>query len=167
MLHIYCGDGKGKTTAACGLALRGAGAGLKVLFAQFFKDGSSSEITLLRQCGVQVMTADEFPGWLCRMSETERAEAVALYQRFFADVLKKAENYQMLILDEAALALRCGAADEGVLLAFIAEHPEMEVVLTGRGPSETLLAAADYVTEMKKIRHPFDKGTTARLGVEF
>ena len=55
MVHIYCGDGKGKTTAACGLALRGAGSGMKVLFAQFFKDGSSSEIGLLRQCGVQVM----------------------------------------------------------------------------------------------------------------
>ena len=167
MVHIYCGDGKGKTTAACGLALRGAGSGMKVLFAQFFKDGSSSEIGLLWQCGVQVMAVRESFGWMGRLTEAERAKAIAVYRHFFDEVLQEAAGYQMLVLDEAALALRYGAADEAELLAFIGSHPGMEIVLTGRGPSEKLLAAADYVTEMKKIRHPFDQGITARPGVEY
>ena len=167
MTHIYCGDGKGKTTAACGLALRAAGSGMKVLFVQFFKDGSSSEITMLQQAGIRTMASEKTFRWVTQLSKEEQERARADCLQFFNGVLKEAPAYQMLVLDEVISACSSRAADEEALLAFIEAHPEMEIVLTGRGPSEGMLAAGDYITEMKKVRHPFDQGVYARKGIEY
>ena len=124
LVHIYCGDGKGKTTAAVGLAVRAKGAGKKVLFVQFFKDGTSSEVAVLRDdLGIDV--------------------------RFIS-----AANF--------------GIVPEQEILDFIACRPEgLEIVMTGRDPSPALCGAADYITEMNKLRHPYDEGVMGRKGIEF
>ena len=169
LIHIYCGDGKGKTTAAVGLTLRSAGAGNRVVFTQFFKDGSSSEISLLRQIpGISVLHADTVGGfWKCMTTE-QQAQASRDYTELFHIACERAKNMDLLVLDEVISACNHGTVPEEALLEFLQNKPEnLEVVLTGRNPSEALLAQADYVTEMKKIKHPFDHGVLARKGIEY
>ena len=169
LVHIYCGDGKGKTTAATGLAVRAAGAGKKVLFAQFLKQDTSSEIAALRRFGnVTVRHCSDVTGWVRDMTAGEREQAATVYDRFFAELAREAENYDLLVLDEAVVACGYGMLREPEILRFLDQRPEsLEVVLTGRGPSEALLDRADYVTEMKKIKHPYDAGIRARAGIEY
>ena len=169
LIHLYCGDGKGKSTAAVGLAVRAAGAGKKGLFLQFFKDGSSSEIPMLRSLpGIELLLCTRHFGRFRNMSEEERAEAREAYGALFDEACRKAAEVDLLVLDEAVSACGHGIIPEEKLLAFLREKPqELEVVLTGREPSEGLYAAADYITRMQKLRHPFDVGIPARLGIEF
>ena len=168
-VHIYCGDGKGKTTASVGLAVRAAGAGKKVLFSQFFKDGSSSEIHVLRS--IPNITVDLCPvtyGFYKFMDEEKRAAARRDYRALLTRLLEQAPAMDLLILDEIISTCNHGVVEEAVLLDFLAHKPEaLEVVLTGRNPSETLQSAADYISEMKKVKHPFDQGIPARKGIEF
>ncbi len=169
MIHIYCGDGKGKTTAAMGLALRAAGSGKKVLLLQFFKDGNSSEFRSLEQVkGIEVIPQTKSVGFIWTLSEQEKAEARTYYTALLEQALSQAADFDLLVLDEAMSALSTGMIDEGRLLAFLDGKPgELEVVLTGRDPSQAMVDRADYVTEMRKIKHPFDRGTAARRGIEF
>ena len=169
LIHLYCGDGKGKSTAAAGLSLRAAGAGKRVLFLQFFKDGSSSEITLLKQIpGVEVLVCPRHFGRFRNMSEEQKAEAREAYGALFDEACGKAQDADLLVLDEAVSACGHSVIPEEKLLTFLRDKPEeLEVVLTGRDPSEGLYAAADYITRMEKLRHPFDVGIPARLGIEF
>lgn len=169
LVHIYCGDGKGKTTAAVGLAVRAAGAGKNVVFTQFFKDGSSSEIGVLRGIrNIRVMHCRTVPGFWRRMDDAQRAKASADYTRLFADAVEAAKDADLLILDEILSACNHGAVAEDLLTDFLRGKPEtLEVVLTGRNPSAALLDRADYVTEMRKCRHPYDRGIPARKGIEF
>lgn len=169
MIHIYCGDGKGKTTAAVGLAVRAAGAGKKVVFTQFFKDGSSSEIKSL-QCleNIRVMHCVTVRGFFRRMNEAEKARASEDYTRLFREVQAAAEHADLLVLDEIVSACNHGTVAETAVMDFLKGKPEtLEVVLTGRNPSAELLEMADYITEMRKIKHPYDRGITARKGIEF
>ena len=160
MIHIYCGDGKGKTTAAMGLAARMAGRGKNVLIGQFFKDGSSGEIQALKTLpGIQTLHCHTVPGLFARMTEDQRAQAKTDYTAYLLD---------LLVLDEAISALNRGIIPEEPLLSYLQTQGQtQEIVLTGRNPKEELLALADYVTEMVKRKHPFDRGVKARRGVEF
>ena len=169
LMHIYCGEGKGKTTAAMGLALRAAGAGKRVLVLQFFKDGSSSEIGVLSSLpGVDVVEQKRRFGFFWTLSDQEKAQAREYYTALLEEVMAKSGAYDLLVLDEAMSACAHGVIDEGEVLAFLGEKPEkLEVVLTGRDPSQAMQDAADYITEMRKIKHPFDRGIGARKGVEF
>lgn len=169
LIHIYCGDGKGKTTAAAGLSVRAAGAGRKVLFVQFFKDGTSSEIEALRRLGIDIRVVGENFGFVWNMDEEEAARARRAYTGLLTDAERQSrDGYGLLVLDEIISAVNCGMVPEQELLDFIACRPEgLELVLTGRDPSKALLEAADYVTEMKKIRHPFDEGIMGRKGIEY
>lgn len=169
LVHIYCGEGKGKTTAAVGLAVRAAGAGKQVVFTQFFKDGSSSEIAVLRQIPhIRVMHCRTVPGFWRRMDDAQKARAAADYSRLFAEVREAAEDADLLILDEIVSACNHGAVPENAVTDFLLEKPEkLEVVLTGRSPSRAMLELADYVTEMRKEKHPFDRGIPGRRGIEF
>lgn len=169
LIHLYCGDGKGKTTAAVGLAVRAAGAGLPVVFTQFFKNGSSSEIRSLRRLElVQTVHCQTVPGRFARMSEEQRRQAAADYRALLDKVLLMAQDARLLVLDEVVSACNHGILEEDRLVRFLRGKPAgLEVVLTGRNPSEQLLGLADYVTEMKKIRHPYDRGIGARAGIEF
>lgn len=169
MIHIYCGDGKGKTTAAVGLAVRMAGFGGKVLLGQFFKDGSSSEIASLRSLtNITVRHCRTIPGRFVRLTPEQRIQVSADYTNYLTELLDNSVKYDMLILDEVVSACNHGTVPEGQLIDFLKKLPEgMEVVLTGRNPSPSLLELADYVTEMRKLRHPFDNGVPAREGIEF
>jgi cob(I)alamin adenosyltransferase len=168
LVHIYCGDGKGKTTAAVGLAMRCVGAGGRVLFFQFLKGNTSSERNVIEKLGnIDVVSGIDNMKFVWTMTEDEKAETARRYREIFSELKKKAEAYDMLILDEVIPALKYDFISEGELIDFIASKPKnTELVLTGRNPSERLVGLADYVTEMKKIKHPFDRGVNARNGVE-
>ena len=169
MIHLYYGDGKGKTTAAIGLAVRAAGAGMRVLFAQFFKDGSSSEITALSSLpGVETVHPGLHYGRWRSMNDGQRAEIGESYRAMFAEIASRAEDFDLVVLDEAVSAYGYGVLDRAAVTDFLrAEGQNREIVLTGRGPAPELLEIADYATEMRKEKHPFDSGITARRGVEY
>mgnify|MGYP000632811575 CR=1 FL=1 len=170
LIHLYFGDGKGKTTAAVGLSVRAAGAGKRVLFAQFLKDGSSSELNVLRALqNVEVACCEQNFGFFKSMDGQTKAAARLAYTALLEETLQKsADGVALLVLDEAVAACNHGLIEEARLLDFLHHKPEdLEVVLTGRDPSQRLLDAADYVTEMRKCKHPFERGIAARRGVEF
>ncbi len=170
LIHIYCGDGKGKTTAATGLAVRAAGAKKKVVFAQFMKDGSSSEIGMLKELrGVEIFVCSTCYGFFQNMDEEQKVVACRSYSELFERVKERVqEGVDLLLLDEAMAACKCSAIKEAELIEFLKGKPEeLEVVLTGRGPSQEIIELADYVTEMKKVKHPYDGGVKARYGIEF
>lgn len=169
LVHIYCGDGKGKTTAAMGLALRAAGSGKRVLVLQFLKDGTSSEFSSLRHVpGIETVPQTRTFGFSWTLSDGEKVQAKDYYSGLLEDAFRRGGDFDLLVLDEVLGACSAGMAEEPRLLALLAGKPDgLEVVLTGRGPSQTLLDMADYVTEMKKIKHPYDRGVSARKGIEY
>ena len=169
MVHLYCGDGKGKTTAAMGLSVRMAGAGQRVLIAQFFKDGSSSEMSALKMLPtVALRHCRTVPGRYARLTPEQRQQARRDYTGFLRSVLAEAVEYDLLVLDEVVSACDRGIVPEEELVEFLRrEREQREIVLTGRDPSAAMQEQADYITEMKKLRHPFDEGVPARYGVEY
>ena len=170
MIHVYCGDGKGKTTAAMGLALRAAGSGKRVVILQFSKDGKSSEFASLRQVsGIEVIPQTKIFGFAWKLSPEEKTEAAEYYSALLEKAFAAAEtDCGLLVLDEAMSACANGFIQEARLLELLRQRPEeLEVVLTGRGPSEQMLETADYVTEMCKRKHPFEQGVPARQGIEY
>lgn len=170
MVHIYEGDGKGKTTAAVGLAVRCAGNEKKVLFTQFLKDGSSGELKMLKQMKpITVFSAAEKFGFTFRMTEEQKQKAAAYYTGYFHRITEKIqeENFTLLILDEIIDACNSGMVKEEELCSFLETRPtELEVVLTGRNPSKRLAEFGDYHSKIQKIRHPFDWGVGCRYGIE-
>jgi cob(I)alamin adenosyltransferase len=170
LIHIYEGDGKGKTTAAIGLSIRCAGNGGKVIFTQFLKDNKSSELNILTAIShIDVVPSDEFFGFYSKMSEETKGRAKAVYSALLETVIKKAskEEYQMLVLDEAIAAYNFKLINQTMLLEFLKNKPnQLEVVMTGRSPAEELVELADYVSRINKIKHPYDKGIKARVGIE-
>lgn len=165
MLHIYYGDGKGKTTAAMGLALRALGHGKNVVILQFLKDGSSGEIALLRRAGAAVLACPNAK-FTWQMTDAEKHDARASNDAALQQVLAGA--FDLLVLDEACAALRAGLVDEALLQAAAARgKADAEVVMTGRGPADWMTAQADYATEMRAVKHPYTQGVPAREGVEY
>ena len=169
LIHLYCGDGKGKTTAAVGLAVRASGAGKRVIFTQFFKDGSSSEVEVLKTLpGIQTIHADTVRRFYHAMTPEQREQAREDYTALFRQVTDAAKEADLLILDEIVSACNRGVVPEGLVADFLRSKPaQLEVVLTGREPSPAFVELADYITEMRKLRHPFDRGVAARKGVEY
>ena len=239
LVHIYCGDGKGKTTAALGLALRAAGNGIPVVIARFLKNDGAGEVGILENVpGVYLFHCERQFGFTWTMSEEQKAEAgeyfTGLFERAWemgcktaredvegagkADGCMAGENWgsdsvsdgssrrdtgvcdtgasisespvsgapvsgspasapltsppceirALLVLDEIMAAVNSGFVANERLLAALDHRPDgLEVVLTGRGPSEELLSRADYVTEMRAVKHPYEKGVGARKGVEY
>ena len=165
MLHLYWGNGKGKTTAAMGLALRALGHGRRGVIVQFLKDGTSGEIAPLRAAGAAVYACPNAKfTWL--MDEADKAAAREASARALGRAL--AEPFDLLVLDEACAALKSGILDEALLRRAVAFAKNgREVVLTGRDPAPWLQDAADYSTEMRAHRHPYADGVAAREGVEY
>ncbi len=169
-IHIYCGDGKGKTTAAMGLALRAAGSGRPVVLAQFLKDGTSSELNILRQLPkVRVVVCEEQFGFFWNMKKEQREAAAKAYRELFERAVREAQNGAfLLVMDELIAAYNHELVDRERVLAFLRGKPEgQEIVLTGREPAPELLDLADYVSEIRKRKHPFEQGIAAREGIEF
>ena len=166
LVHHYWGAGKGKTTAAMGLALRALGTGRRVAVVQFLKGRDSGEIPLLEGLGAQVFRGKAGTKFSFQMTGAEKAETRALQTDHLRRAL--ALDAELLVLDEACAAWQTDLIDRDLLRAAVLDRPEgREVVLTGREPPEWMREAADYVTEMRCHRHPFEQGVPARRGVEF
>ncbi len=170
LIHIYCGDGKGKTTAAMGLTLRALGSGMKVVLTQFMKGDYSGEIKILRELpNIQLVFCEKHFGFVWNMTEEEKLQAKQAYMRQFEKVVKLAieSDADMLVMDEFMSCYGYGFIDNEKALEFLKNKPEkLEIVLTGRNPSEELCQIADYISEIKKIKHPYDNGVKSRKGIE-
>lgn len=169
-VHIYCGTGKGKTTTGMGLCTRAAGFGYKVLIYQFMKNNKTSERKILEQVpNVTFVDGLESEKFSFQMTEEEKEERRKYYLEQFRRVTNMAEKegYQVLFMDELIYTIGAGLFDESVLVDYLKNKPEhLEVILTGQNPGQDLIALADYVSEIQKVKHPFDRGQKSRMGIE-
>ena len=167
LLHIYCGDGKGKTTASLGLSLRMAGAGMRVAFVQFMKGSDTAELMSLKLIpGITVMRCDRDYGFCGTFTDSDKQEITRCHN----DLLEKAFSgeFDGVILDEFNIAYKYKLIDRERAAQLIAANRERsEIVLTGRDPDERFLAEADYISEIVCRRHPYEKGVQARKGIEY
>jgi len=166
-VHIYTGDGKGKTTAALGLSIRAAGAGMRVFFAQFIKADEYSEIKALKRFA-DIITVEQFGmgGFIWDKPTREDVEAA---QKGLARVREiiSSDKYDLVVLDEANIAVKLELISEQDMLDIIdAKSKKTELVITGRGASAGVIEKADLVTEMKAVKHYFENGVEARVGIE-
>ena len=167
LVQIYTGNGKGKTTAAFGLALRAAGAGLKVYILQFIKGKAYSEMKVIKK--IKNIKIEQCGKGCFIQKKPSKAD-----MEYAQKGLTKAKNkimsgkYDVIILDEANIALRLGLIETKDIIVIIKQKPRfVELVLTGRHCPRALLKRADLVTEMKEIKHPYRRGIKARRGIEF
>lgn len=173
MVHVYCGDGKGKTTAAVGLAVRALSNGYFVVFVQFLKSGRTGEVETLKTLNnVEIIRAEGPIKFTFQMNEKEREECLGLDNELLKRALSVflAHEKSMLILDESMGALSEGLLDFDELKEAVerwGHATNREIVLTGRDPSKEIVNLADYVSRIDKIKHPYDFGVNAREGIEF
>ncbi len=185
LVHILTGDGNGKTTSAIGIAARAAARGMNIAFIQFLKGGLSSEISSLKKLGITVITGTKHcPNQEKHEHSLKEQGAVAFCKDCFAinekdkglvaSAFEKAKEfsssgeYQLIVLDEIFWAVIEKLVTEEQLLHLISKrHPSCELVLTGRGATKKIEEAADYVSYVNKLKHPFDKGKPARPGIDY
>ena len=169
MIHIYCGDGKGKTTAALGLILRHVGAGGRPVLAQFLKSTPTGELAALKTLGVPLYRNELPHGFFPNMSKEVKQQVKQMHNQTLAEVsrLARTNECSLIVLDELNAALSLELIDHDAVISLLDDHGEAELIITGRDPSAELLARADYVTEMKLVKHPYEKGVKARKGIEF
>lgn len=166
-VHLYTGNGKGKTTAAIGQAIRAAGAGLSVYIAQFVKGMPYSEIEILRK--IPNITTKQF-GLDCFIVNEPTQKDIDAANEGLRQVKKIIDSgsFDVVILDEICIALYYHLFPEADLLTLLRNKPQnMEILLTGRYAPASLIDSADLVTEMKEIRHYFQRGIEARKGIEY
>ncbi len=166
-IQIYTGNGKGKTTAALGLALRAAGAGKKIFIGQFLKSGNYSELNALKKLADQIKVEHYGIGRFVKGNPSkEDIEAGIKGYKRVARIIEKGEH-DLVILDEGNIAVKYNIFSEQDLLEIFEKKPDhVEIVVTGRGASEAIMEKADLVMEMKAIKHYFHKGVKARVGIE-
>ncbi len=166
-VQVYTGNGKGKTTAALGLALRAAGAGMKVYFAQFIKGGRYSELAALERYADLVTVRQFGRGRFIREDATD-ADVTAAHEGLAAiQEAVRSGGYGVVVLDEACAAMQCGLLRVEDILALIAASDHgVEIVITGRNAPAELIEHADLVTEMKEVKHYYHQGVMARDGIE-
>ncbi|MBE5953882.1 MAG: cob(I)yrinic acid a,c-diamide adenosyltransferase [Lachnospiraceae bacterium] len=186
MIHIYCGDGKGKSTASIGLCVRATGNNIPVLFAQLLKDDTSGELKVLRSLStVEILHSDKFFGFTWNMTEDEKKEHAEIFVRmldkveaWIDDKSKVIDNEAksgdsqvkaMVILDEVIPAIECGLLQEDKLIKLLDKYDRsvVEFVLTGRNPSDSLKEKADYLSFIQAVKHPYKQGVLCRQGVEY
>lgn len=171
LIHIYCGDGKGKTTAAMGLAIRAAGREKKVFITQFLKSGKSGELISLEKLKeyIKFLPGRPVNKFVWNMNEEEKNQAKIEHTKRFREIKEiiNNEQYDLLILDEIIATINNGFIELEEVIDFLKSKPKtLEVVMTGREPKEELIEVANYVTEMKCIKHPFNEGIPSRIGIE-
>ncbi|MDO4345415.1 MAG: cob(I)yrinic acid a,c-diamide adenosyltransferase [Eubacteriales bacterium] len=170
LVHIYCGDGKGKTTTGMGLCVRAAGYGYRVLIYQFMKNNRTSERKVLEKVeNITIIDGLEEEKFSFQMTEKEKEERRLFYGRQLERVIREAKEgqYDVLFLDEVIYTIRAGLLEEKRVVDFLDHKPQtLEVIMTGQGPGEELIKRADYVSEICMRKHPFQKGQPARDGIE-
>ncbi len=167
LLHIYCGDGKGKTTASIGLAVRMAGAGMKTAFVQFMKGGETAELETLKLIpSITVMRCDREYGFYRTLSENDKKELAACHDKLLETVFSG--GFDAVILDEFNFAYKYSLLDRDRAESLIfGKLPDCEIIITGRDPDKRFLDAADYISRIECVRHPYQKGINARKGIEY
>jgi cob(I)alamin adenosyltransferase len=166
-VHVYTGDGKGKTTAALGLSIRAAGAGLRVFIAQFIKSDEYSEIKALKRFS-DLITVEQFGlgGFIGGNPSSGDIEAAQKGAVRVMEIIS-ADTYDMVVLDEANIAVKYKLISEQDLLDIIdAKSKDIELVITGRDAAAKIMDKADLVTQMKAVKHYFQNGVEARVGIE-
>ncbi len=171
LIQVYTGDGKGKTTAAVGLACRARGQGLKVCYIYFHKDPEKwgyGELKILKKLGVTVKGfAEKHPHFYKKVTPKDVRKECLEGLKFVKKVYEKME-YDILILDEIIISLRDGFLKEKEILDVLNSKPEkLELILTGRDATKKIIKKADLVSEIKKIKHPYDSGMKGRKGIEY
>lgn len=171
LIHVYCGDGKGKTTCALGLALRAAGAKMNVVIIQFLKGSDTSELQSIKNIPeIKVLRNAEDYGFVSNMTPAQLETIKQMHNDNLNIALRliETEKCDLLILDELTYVYDMKLIDTEKIDSLIKNKPEnLELVITGRNPSSVFIDNADYITEMKALKHPFDKGIHARKGIEF
>lgn len=181
LMHIYYGDGKGKTTAAIGLAIRAAGAGQSVTFCQFMKGNETSELQILKDIpNIQIIRSEREYPFFQQMTEAKKREITVVHNQIIKKLIAKNQTKaavepsqlhtpsDMIILDELTYPLLWDLIDKEAVKELVKMcRKKVEIVITGRSPEPWLMDCADYITEMKKQKHPFDYGMDARLGIEY
>lgn len=168
MVHLYCGNGKGKTTAGFGLLLRQLGYGNQVGVVQFLKDGNSGEMQALKTCSKVWQRACEMPQtFFFQMDEKEQTALKQQVQALFEEASAQLSQCSCMLFDEIIDAQNLGLLTVEQITAMIRRHPNTEIILTGRNPHPDIVKLADYDTEFKERKHPFQKGIPARKGVEY
>jgi cob(I)alamin adenosyltransferase len=166
LIQVYTGDGKGKTTAALGLAMRACGQGLRIAFFQFLKNEPCGEHFFLSRFPafeiIQVSTENCFSGPPDKLKEEAQKTLVR------AEELMLSGIYDLLVLDEICVAIHRALISSGQVLQLIDQKPvSLELVLTGRYAPPEIIERADLVTEMRLIKHPLRQGIQARRGIEY
>lgn len=171
LIHVYTGDGKGKTTSAVGLGVRALGHNLNVCYAYFHKQPEKygyTEIANLAKLGARVYgfaKGHPFCDKSIKASDLEKDAPAGI--KFLKELILT-EPFDMLIMDEVLISVRDGYLDEELLLDFIRTKPErLELVMTGRGATEGVMALADYVSNVTKVKHPYDRKIYSREGIEY
>ncbi len=170
LVHLYVGDGKGKTTAAIGLSVRARGAGRRVLVAQFLKGRFSSEREPLKKLGIDLIRTEELKKFTFQMNQEELAQAKEICNACLDQVALalKEKKYDLVVLDEVVDAVNCGLIELPRLLQVIqSRDADVELVMTGRNPKDEIVEIADYLTKMTAEKHPYQKGIQSREGIEF
>jgi cob(I)alamin adenosyltransferase len=171
LIHIYTGDGKGKTTAALGLLLRAAGRGMRAVLAQFLKGRDTGELHSLAHIpGITVIRGERDLGFFSSASPESKEEMTRQNNAILIEAHRLAREglCDLLVLDELCAAYRLGCLDTALADKLVlAKPPELELVITGRNPPERFIEAADYITECIKRKHPYERGIAAREGLEF
>jgi len=170
LVHIYTGEGKGKTTCAFGLGFRAVGCGLKVIIVQFLKCRPTGEVESASKFSdeFKVYRFATIGKFYNSMEESEKIETENEMKKAFDFAKEMQYNCDMLILDEIFAAVSLGIIKKDELCEFIKNKPEeLELVLTGRGASADVIEYADYVSEIKCVKHPYEKGICARYGIEY
>lgn len=170
-LHLYCGDGKGKTTAAVGLALRALGQGKRVLFVSLMKGTPSGELKVLESLpGCRVLYGKQDARFSFQMDDRKKRETRDRQNQILREVGKRVENgeYDMVVLDELCSALSEDLLDRDLADRLLAQcRGNVELVVTGRNPPQAYRDQADYLSEIRAVRHPYEKGLPARRGIEW
>ena len=170
MIQTYFGNGKGKTTSAIGSAIRCAGCENRVLYVQLLKNNDSAEFKILETIeNIDVLFSKEHYSLYDNLNkERDKSFTIAYRKLVFEDVAEISKNYQMIIFDEILDAVDFGYIDENELVKFISSlGAQTEIILTGHKISKKIVGISDYVSEIKEIKHPYNKGVTSRKGIEY
>ncbi len=169
LIHIYTGNGKGKTTAACGLICRQLGYGNRVVLIQFLKGGISGEALFLAQLeNCAVVRQEEAKKFVFQMNEMEKQQEAEKCRKLWSRACEAIQQADLVVLDELFGVLSCGLLELEETLQLAERLPEQcELVLTGREAPDEWVRRADYVTSMEEVKHPMQRGITARRGIEY
>lgn len=184
LVHVLSGNGNGKTTSAIGIVMRASGRGMKVAFVQFLKNGVSSELAPMQNMGVKIVGGANYSKRRSEASLPRQDGFIRFYGGSFeadendrelvAEAFASAKGfacsgkYDLVVLDEIFGAMHAGLVMEEDVLGIIRKKAaNCEMVLTGRGATPAIEAAADYVTHVEKIKHPFDDGIVSRCGIDY